>query len=138
MVGFPDVQIGGPLVEALMIHLSFVPVALLLGFSIIVAAGLLTVDHLLGPKRPNPTKLAPYECGVTPLGGARDRIHVRYFLIGLLFILFDVEVVFLYLWVYLFRDPRMRIFSLVEVLAFLAVLTLGLGYAWRKGALEWE
>jgi len=134
----PKRQLGEPLVDALMNSSSFVPVALLLGFSVFVSALLLTVDHLLGPKRPTPEKLAPYECGVVPTGGARDRVHVRYFLIGLLFILFDVEVVFLYLWVYFFRDPQVRIASLVEVCAFLTVLALGLGYAWQKGALEWE
>jgi NADH-quinone oxidoreductase subunit A len=118
--------------------LSFVPVGLLLGFSLGLAALLLTADHLLGPKRPNPEKLAPYECGMTPEGNARDRVHVRYFLVGLLFILFDVEAVFLYLWVFLFRDPKTRLFSLAEVLVFLAILAFGLCYAWRKGALEWE
>ncbi len=111
---------------------------MLLGFAIIVVIVLLGLDYILGPKRPNAAKLAPYECGVPPVGNARERFHVRFFVVGLLFILFDVEVVFFYLWVYLFKRPEYRLFSLAEVFLFLGVLTLGLGYAWGKGALEWE
>jgi NADH-quinone oxidoreductase subunit A len=118
--------------------LEYVPLVLLFGFACTVAAVLLTLDHLLGPKRPSAAKLAPYECGVPPVGNARERFHVRFFVVGLLFILFDVEVVFFYLWVYLFNKPQWRIVSLAEVFLFLGVLTLGLGYAWGKGALEWE
>ena len=116
----------------------YIPLVLLLGFAIIVATVLISLDCWLGPKRPNATKLSPYECGVPPVGNARERFHVRFFVVGLLFILFDVEVVFFYLWVYLFKDPIYRRVSLVEVFLFLGVLVLGLGYAWGKGALEWE
>ena len=96
------------------------------------------LDYLLGPRRPNAVKLSPYECGVPPVGNARERFHVRFFLVGLLFVLFDVEVVFFYLWVYLFKDPAMKMMSLAEVFLFILVLTVGLVYAWGKGALEWE
>ena len=118
--------------------LEYVPLVLLFGFACIVVTVLLTLDHVLGPKRPSPAKMAPYECGVPPVGNARERFHVRFFVVGLLFILFDVEVVFFYLWVYLFNKPQWRLVSLAEVFLFLGVLTLGLGYAWGKGALEWE
>ena len=118
--------------------LEYVPLALLFGFGVIVSGGMLALDYALGPKRNNPAKAAPYECGIPPVGNARERFHVRFFVIGLLFILFDVEVVFFYLWVYYFRDPATRLLSLAEVFLFLGVLTLGLGYAWGKGALEWE
>jgi len=120
------------------LHWSGVPILLLVGFAAAISFGIIAIDHLLGPKRPSPTKLAPYECGVPPVGSPRERFHVRYFVIGLLFILFDVEVVFLYLWVYLFREPQARIYGLIELAIFLGVLTLGLAYAWGKGALEWE
>jgi len=111
---------------------------MLLAFAVIVTSGLIAIDQFLGPKRPSATKLAPYECGVPPVGNARERFHARFFVIGLLFILFDVEAVFFYLWVYLFNDRAMRLFSLIEVFLFLGVLVLGLAYAWMKGALEWE
>jgi NADH-quinone oxidoreductase subunit A len=117
---------------------EYVPLVLLLGFGLIVSVAIMVLDWVLGPKRPNAAKLAPYECGVPPVGNARERFHVRFFLVGLLFILFDVEVVFFYLWVYLFNKPQWRATSLAEVFLFLGVLTLGLGYAWGKGALEWE
>jgi NADH-quinone oxidoreductase subunit A len=116
----------------------YLPIVMLLAFAVIVTSGLTAIDQFLGPKRPNPTKLAPYECGVPPVGDARERYHARFFVVGLLFILFDVEAVFFYLWVYLFKEPRLRLFSLIEVFAFLGVLALGLAYAWMKGALEWE
>ena len=118
--------------------MEYIPLVCLFGFAVIVAVVLLTADHLLGPKRPSAAKLAPYECGVPPVGNARERFHVRFFLVGLLFVLFDVEVVFFYLWVYLFNKREWRMASLGEVAIFLGVLTLGLGYAWQKGALEWE
>ena len=117
---------------------EYVPLLCLFGFAVIVAVVILGLDYLLGPKRPSAAKLAPYECGVPPVGNARERFHVRFFLVGLLFVLFDVEVVFFYLWVYLFNRPEWRMASLGEVAIFLGVLTLGLGYAWSKGALEWE
>ncbi|MBI4863081.1 MAG: NADH-quinone oxidoreductase subunit A [Candidatus Riflebacteria bacterium] len=117
---------------------TYVPLILLFGFAAAVAGGLVVLDHLLGPKRPNPTKAGPYECGLVPIGTARDRLHVRFFLIALLFILFDVEAVFLYLWVYLFKDRQTRFLSLIEVFVFLSLLVAALVYAWRKGALEWE
>jgi NADH-quinone oxidoreductase subunit A len=119
----------------------YVPLLFLLAFVAAVAGVLLALDHLLGPKRPSAVKMSPYECGVPPVGNARERFHVRFFVVGLLFILFDVEVVFFYLWVYLFTDPalaHMKAMILAEVFLFLGVLTLGLGYAWGKGALEWE
>lgn len=116
----------------------YLPLVLLLGFALIVVVVMITLDWFLGPKRPNATKLAPYECGVPPVGNARERFHVRFFVVGLLFILFDVEVIFFYLWVYQFHQPGMKMISLAEVFLFLGVLTLGLGYAWGKGALEWE
>ena len=116
----------------------YVPIVMLLVFAVTVVSGLTAIDQFLGPKRPSPVKLAPYECGVPPVGNARERFHARFFVIGLLFILFDVEAVFFYLWVYIFQIKELRIFSLIEVFLFLGVLVLGLSYAWVKGALEWE
>jgi NADH-quinone oxidoreductase subunit A len=123
------------------------PVVILL----LVAAGLagfiLIASALLGPRRYGPTKHIPYESGVDPVGDARRRFHVRYFLVALLFLLFDVEVIFL--WPYaplLFRAGAgqadalgaTKCFLLVEMVIFLLILTVGYIYAWRKGAFRWD
>lgn len=116
----------------------YLPIAVTLGFAVALATGLLVVDSVLGPKRPSALKMSPYECGMPPVGTARERFHAQFFLVALLFILFDVEIVFFYLWVYAFHQPGLMFLSLMEVALFLIVLTLGLGYAWAKGALQWD
>jgi NADH-quinone oxidoreductase subunit A len=115
---------------------QIVPVVGLIAFAVVVAAALLTIDSLLGPRRPNPTKLSPYECGMPPVGSARERVHAKFFLVALLFILFDVEAIFFFLWGAVLKP--LGVFGLIEVLVFLGFLTFGLIYAWGKGALEWD
>ena len=95
-----------------------------------------TAASSLGPKATNPVKHDPFECGNPPTGTAFGRFSVRFYMTAILFILFDVEVVFLYPWAVLFRD--LGLFGFVEMLTFLLVLGVGLLYAWRKGALEWD
>jgi NADH-quinone oxidoreductase subunit A len=107
------------------------------------AGGSLLISFLLGPKRPTPEKLAPYECGIVPLEDARKSIFVRYYLVAMLFILFDMEIVFLIPWAVVFRQltftgSKVALFGLIEMGIFLAILILGYVYAWRKGALEWD
>ena len=101
-----------------------------------LAGALLLLSALLGPRKPTPEKLRPYECGTIPLEDANKSTWVRFYLIAMLFILFDMEVIFLYPWAVVYR--RLSVFGLGEMAAFIGVLVLGYVYAWRKGALEWD
>ncbi len=96
---------------------------------------ILIVSKLVNPSHPSPTKYLSYECGIPPVGNPWAPFAVRYYVFGLLFLIFDVEAVFLFPWAIVFRD--LGVAGFVEVLLFIGVLSLGLLYAWRKGALEW-
>jgi len=115
---------------------AYLPILLLIVFAIIFGIGALLLSSLIGPKKPSPLKLTPYECGCEPVGSARERFSVKFYLIAMLFILFDIEAVFLYPWSILFK--RLGIFGLVEMGVFIAILLVGYVYIWKKGALEWE
>jgi|SRR4249919_114792 len=107
---------------------------------LIVAGGigvaLLVVGRVLGPQRPSVEKLSPYECGFAAFEDARMQFDVRYYLIAILFIVFDLEIAFVFPWALVFRE--LGIFGLVEMGVFLALLVIGFVYVWKKGALEWE
>jgi NADH-quinone oxidoreductase subunit A len=107
---------------------------------LIVAGGigvaLLVVGQVLGPRRPTVEKLSPYECGFAAFEDARMQFDVRYYLIAILFIVFDLEIAFVFPWALVFRD--LGVFGLVEMGVFLALLVIGFVYVWKKGALEWE
>ncbi|HET6385828.1 MAG TPA: NADH-quinone oxidoreductase subunit A [Armatimonadota bacterium] len=115
---------------------QWLPVLIIFGLAAAVAVGLSTASQWLGLKRPNADKLRPYECGVPPVGDANERHSVRFYLIGMLFILFDVEIIFLYPWAAVYRS--LKLFGLIEMLIFIAILVLGYIYAWKKGALDWQ
>ena len=110
--------------------LIIIIIAVTLGF-LVVGLG-----HLFGPHRPTPRKSAPYESGMVPYGSATRRISVRYYLVAVLFILFDVETVFLLSWAVVFRELGSA--GLIGMLVFIGILVVGFIYAWKKGALEWE
>lgn len=114
----------------------YFPVFVLFFFAGIVVATLLLVAQTVGPKRPNPVKGEPFESGNPPKGDARIRFPVKFYLVAMLFLIFDIEVVFLYPWAVLFR--RLGILGLVEMGIFLLILIIGFIYVWKKGALEWE
>src|SRR3954452_433821 len=101
-----------------------------------LAAGLLTVSYLLGKRVRNRVKDMPYESGITPTGDARQRFSVKFYLVGMLFILFDIEAIFLYPWVVVFRELKM--FAFVEMLIFVILILSGFFYIWKKGALDWS
>jgi len=109
-----------------------------------IAVGVLPVamGFILAPSRPDPEKLSPYECGFEAFEDARMKFDVRYYLIAILFILFDLEVAFLFPWATIFKDivatESIKMFGFVEMLVFVAILVIGYVYAWAKGALEWE
>ena len=100
-----------------------------------IAAGMVGLSALLGWRRPSRVKAEPYECGMTPTGDARGRFSVKFYLVGMLFILFDVEVVFLYPWAVVFRELGM--FGFYEMLVYIAVILAGFFYIWKKGVLDW-
>jgi|ERR1043166_4546595 NADH-quinone oxidoreductase subunit A len=107
---------------------------------ILIGAGvgvlLLTVGRFVSPNRPNPEKLSPYECGFEAFEDARMKFDVRYYLIAILFILFDLEIAFLFPWAVVL--PEIGTFGFWSMMIFLAVLVIGFAYEWKKGALEWE
>ncbi|MBI4545279.1 MAG: NADH-quinone oxidoreductase subunit A [Gemmatimonadetes bacterium] len=115
---------------------AYVPVLILFGVSLANAVGIVVLSHLLSPFRPTPAKVMPYESGMVPLGNTRERFSIKFYMVAILFIVFDIETVFLIPWGVVFR--RLGLFGFAEMLVFLGVLAVGLVYAWKKGALEWE
>lgn len=115
---------------------SYLPLVVIVGISAIIGLAIIVLSTILSPKDASRVKLMPYECGMDPIGDARRRFSVRFFLIGMLFIVFDIELIFFFPWAAIFAD--LRLFGFVEMLIFVLVLLVGLGYVWRKGALEWE
>jgi len=119
---------------------AYVGVFLIVGV-LFVILNVEVLSRLLRPKRPTPEKFTTYECGEEPIGGSWIRFHVRYYLYALVYIVFAVEVIFLYPWAVIFKDfirERLGTLALLEMLVFVVILLLGFIYAWRKGALAWE
>ena len=102
----------------------------------LVALLFVILSEKLGPKRPNPAKDSPFECGSEPLESPAGRHAVKFYLAGMLFVIFDVELIFLFPWAVLYR--KLGLFGFLEMMFFIVILTLGFAYAWRKGALEWK
>jgi NADH-quinone oxidoreductase subunit A len=100
-----------------------------------LAGALVLLSRLIGYRRPTRAKLSPYECGVAPVGDARSRFSVKFYLVAMLFILFDVEAVFLYPWAVILRDLKM--FGFWEMLVYLGIVLVGFFYIWKKGVLDW-
>jgi NADH-quinone oxidoreductase subunit A len=115
---------------------QYFPVLVQALLAMALAAGLLTVSYLLGKRVRNRVKDTPYESGMTPTGDARQRFSVKFYLVGMLFILFDIEAIFLYPWVVVFRD--LKIMGFIEMLVFVVLILSGFFYIWRKGALDWS
>ena len=95
----------------------------------------IVLSSVLGPRKPTPEKLAPYECGMPPVGDARERQSVKFYLVAMIFLLFDIEIAFLYPWAMALRDLGWNGF--LQVLLFIVLLLAGYVYVWRKGALDW-
>jgi NADH-quinone oxidoreductase subunit A len=115
---------------------AFVPVLIMVIVAIGFAVFTLVASHYLGRRVYDPAKQLPYECGITPVGSARERFHARFYLVAMLFIVFDIEIVFLYPWAVVFK--QLALFGLIEMGVFLLILILGFAYVWGKGALEWD
>lgn len=115
---------------------TYLPILVLIFIALAFATGSVIFSRLIGQKKPSAVKLAPYECGMPPVGSARERVSVKFYIIAMLFIIFDIEAVFLYPWAVVFK--RLGLFGLAEMGVFIAILLVGFAYVWKKGALEWE
>jgi NADH-quinone oxidoreductase subunit A len=116
--------------------LEYIAIAVMIGVATFIAFAAIGLGELFGPKKNTAEKSIPYESGITPFGEGTRRLPIRFYLIAVLFILFDIEVVFFLPWAIAFR--QLGIFGWIEMVVFLAILTVGYVYAWKKGALEWE
>ena len=114
----------------------YLPVLMMLGVATIIPIVMYTLATVLGPKNPTPEKMIPYESGSESTGAQHVRLSVKFYLTAILFVVFDIEAVFMYPWASQFRD--LGWFGLVEMVLFVAVLAITLVYAWKTGALEWE
>ena len=114
---------------------QYLTVAIFAGAAVLMVGLMLGAGRLVRPTRPQPQKYLNYECGVDPVGTGWSQSHVRYYIFALLFVMFDVEAVFIFPWAV--RLDAMAVFGLVEMAIFIVVLALGLLYAWRKGVLRW-
>ena len=131
---------------------TYLPILLLLGFVLVNAVGMIALSHLTIRIRPTPVKDTPYESGIPPLGDARERFSVKFYMVAMLFIIFDIETVFMIPWAAYFRELSCTVplvasacpsgsisfFGLGEMLVFMAILLVGFLYIWKKGALQWD
>lgn len=119
---------------------NYLGLLVLVGLAATIAAALVTLSWVLGPKKTTPYKSAPYECGVTPVGDSRERFPVKFYLVGIIFILFDIEAVFLWSWYTVFAksETSFAVFSFVSFLSYMASWILGYVYAVRVGAIDWD
>jgi NADH-quinone oxidoreductase subunit A len=131
---------------------TYLPVLLLIGFVVVNAVGMVALSHLTMRLRPTPVKDTPYESGIPPLGDARERFSVKFYMVAMLFIIFDIETVFMIPWGVYYRQlscavplvsgvcpaDQISFFGLGEMLVFMAILVVGFVYIWKKGALQWD
>jgi len=114
---------------------AYLPLLLHFAIALGLAGAIVILSYLIGQHRPNRAKVSPYECGVQPIGDARSRFSVKFYLVAMLFILFDVEAVFLYPWAVILRELKM--FGFWEMIVYIVIILVGLFYVWKKGVLDW-
>lgn len=115
---------------------NYIPIGILMLIAIVFGVVMSKASEWLGPKHPTDEKLTTYESGMEPIGTARERFSVKFYMVAMLFIIFDVEVVFLYPWAVNFKE--LGLFGFLTMVVFIATLLLGYVYVWKKGALEWD
>jgi len=115
---------------------EYVAVLIMLFLAVATAVGMLVATTLIGPKKEFADKMEPFECGESPIVSPNQRFSVKFYLVALFFVIFDIEAVFVYPWAVLFKD--LGVFGFVEMMIFIFILSIGLIYVWRRGALEWE
>ena len=119
--------------------IDYLPILIFLSLAILFAGAVIFLSSVFGRKTSTREKLMPYECGLDPIGSARKRFSVKFFIIAMLFIVFDVEAVFLYPWAIVFKQfNQFKAFIFIEMFVFIGILLVGFIYVWKKGALEWE
>ena len=116
--------------------IEYIPILVLLCFAILIAVFIVGASYLLGHRISRKAKLSTYECGMQTIGPTRMKMNIRYYIIAMLFLIFDIEIMFLYPWALV--TGGLKMFGFVEMLIFIAVLLVGYLYVWKKGALEWE
>jgi NADH-quinone oxidoreductase subunit A len=114
----------------------YLPLLIHFIFALVFASAMVILSTLIGQHRPSRVKMQPYECGITPTGDARQRFSVKFYLVAMLFILFDIEAVFLYPWAILLRELKM--FGFWEMLVYIGIVLVGFFYIWKKGVLDWS
>jgi len=131
-----DESRGSRTVRALTVLEQYFPILLFIGFGLGLGLLMVGAGSFVSPNRPDPQKLSPYECGFEAFEDARMKFDVRYYLIAILFILFDLEIAFLFPWAVVL--PEIGFFGFASMMVFLFILIIGFIYEWKKGALEWE
>ncbi len=127
------------LVDDKTVYQNYFPLLILMIIAAIIPLAILIITHVLGPRKPSDRKLSVYESGMPPIGDAHPKFSIKFYIIAMLFILFDIEIVFMYPWAVIYKSwISVSSFILVEGLVFIAILLVGYVYAWKKGVLEWE
>ncbi|MFP6688092.1 MAG: NADH-quinone oxidoreductase subunit A [Alphaproteobacteria bacterium] len=116
--------------------LEYLPILIFLGIAAVIAVGAVAASYIAAPQNPDADKVSAYECGFDAFGDARGRFDVRFYLVAILFIIFDLEVAFLFPWAVSFKD--IGLYGFWSMVVFLGILTIGFIYEWKKGALEWD
>jgi NADH-quinone oxidoreductase subunit A len=118
--------------------LYWFPVLLQVALAMIIAAALVGLSYLLGKRVKDKVKDQPYECGITPVGDARERFSVKFYLVAMVFILFDIEAIFLYPWAVIYKNFENRLFAFGEMFVFVVLIVAGFFFIWKKGVLDWS
>ncbi len=118
--------------------LYWFPVLVQVALAIIIAAALVGLSYLLGKRVKDRVKDQPYECGIVPTGDARERFSVKFYLVAMVFILFDIEAIFLYPWAVIYKTFESRLFAFGEMFVFVLLIVAGFFFIWKKGVLEWS
>jgi NADH-quinone oxidoreductase subunit A len=118
--------------------LYWFPVLLQVALAMIIAGALVALSYLLGKRVKDKVKDQPYECGITPVGDARERFSVKFYLVAMVFILFDIEAIFLYPWAVIYKTFGNKLFAFSEMLVFILLIVAGFFFIWKKGVLDWS
>jgi NADH-quinone oxidoreductase subunit A len=114
----------------------YVPMLIHILAAAFIGSAIVTLSWLLGKRKPTRAKMEPYECGMEPVGDARARFSVKFYLVAMLFILFDVEAIFIYPWAIILKD-KLKMFGFLEMIVYIGIVLVGLFYVWKKGVLDW-
>jgi NADH-quinone oxidoreductase subunit A len=118
--------------------LYWFPVLVQMALAMVIAAALVALSYLLGKRVKDKVKDQPYECGITPVGDARERFSVKFYLVAMVFILFDIEAIFLYPWAVIYKTFENKLFAFSEMLVFVVLILAGFFFVWKKGVLDWS